>query len=472
MNRSILIVICDFLLVSLLAFSTADINKATDTAVQPQFKMMVATNQQLPESGRDLTAVMRQALSEEQKKRDLLIGELAQTRETVGKQQQELKSKEQQAKELQQQQNALEARQTALNQQYEAAQTNLQALAQQLQASSADALISKEKLVALEAELKKRTDEASKMQMDLSQLAQSNQVVVTEKLKLANQLQVAEVEKRHAAEQAVKLQEQVKVEREEKAKLAEGVKTMATNSAELTKEIRDNRPLAANTIFNQFLTNRVQARFSASRAGLIGGSKRKDTETVLASDGSNIFAICHVQDTPLTLWSPGVEWEGLIGALGRNLVQVPIRSLAFHLQDPRVVLMPVTPADVRQLGCKVYHVSGDPFKFQDAVLVGASEGYYGECRFEIDMSTPDYVKLDRNLLKGLFGKFNPSRGDLVFSKTGELLGVMANGTYCMMLRNFDAAASFQFGQDIRAQHTGDTLSLLYARVAELPFKLQ
>ena len=31
MNRSILIVICDFLLVSLLAFSTVDINKATDT---------------------------------------------------------------------------------------------------------------------------------------------------------------------------------------------------------------------------------------------------------------------------------------------------------------------------------------------------------------------------------------------------------------------------------------------------------
>ena len=49
---------------------------------------------------------------------------------------------------------------------------------------------------------------------------------------------------------------------------------------------------------------------------------------------------------------------------------------------------------------------------------------------------------------------------------------MANGTYCMMIRNFDSAASFHFGQDVRTQHTGDTLSLLYARVAELPLKLQ
>src|SRR5207247_5518586 len=126
----------------------------------------------------------------------------------------------------------------------------------------------------------------------------------------------------------------------------------------------------------------------------------------------------------------------------------------------------------RQLGSKIYQISPDPFKFQDAVLVGAREGYYGECRFEIDLTTPEYVKLDHNFLKGLFGKFNPSRGDLVFSKTGQLLGVMANSTYCMMIRNFDAAATFRFGQDVRDQHTGIILSQLYSMVAQLPFKLQ
>ena len=88
------------------------------------------------------------------------------------------------------------------------------------------------------------------------------------------------------------------------------------------------------------------------------------------------------------------------------------------------------------------------------------------------MTTPDYVKLDRNFLKGLFGKFNPSRGDLVFSKNGELLGIMANSTYCMMIRNFEASATLRFGKNVRDQHTGDTLSLLYSMVSELPFKLQ
>ena len=156
---------------------------------------------------------------------------------------------------------------------------------------------------------------------------------------------------------------------------------------------------------------------------------------MLVSNGTNTFALCHVQDTPFTFWNPGTEWEQLSGTLNRNAAEIPIHSLSFHSQDPRVVWMPVSEADVRRLGGKVYRLSSDPFKFQDAVLVGAREGYYGECKFEIDLTTPEYLKLDRSLLKGLFGKFNPSRGDLVFSKTGELLGIMANSTYCLMIRN-------------------------------------
>ena len=142
------------------------------------------------------------------------------------------------------------------------------------------------------------------------------------------------------------------------------------------------------------------------------------------------------------------------------------------MQDPRVVLIPVTEPQARSLGCKVYRISANPFKFQDAVLVGTREDYYGECKFEIDVSTPEYLKLDRSFVRGLFGKFNPSRGDLVFSKTGELLGIMANSTYCLMLHSFDAAGTLQFGADVKAMHTGATLGLLYSQVAQMPQKLQ
>jgi hypothetical protein len=470
MNRSILIVICDFLLVSLLAFSTVDINKVADEGTQPNVRVDIVTNQL--DSGRDLAVAMKLALTEERKSRDLLLGELTKTRDVSSQRekqvqsiQQALQTREEEAQRLQQQQGALQ-------QQFAAAQTNIQALTQQLQSSSTEAVLSKERLAALEAEKKKQTEQAAALQQQISQLTQSNEVATAEKQRLSGQLQVAETEKRLASEQVAHMKEEVKVEREEKAKLAEGVKALASKSGELTKEIRENRPLAANTIFNEFVTNRVQARIDASRPGLLGTTRHRETQTVLATDGTNIFALCHVQDTPLTLWNPGTDWEQLSGTLSRNGAGFPVQSVSFYLHDPRVVLIPVSTNEARQLGCKIYRVSNDPYKFQDAVLVGAREGYYGECRFEIDLTTPEYVKLDNNFLKGLFGKFNPSRGDLVFSKTGELLGVMANSTYCMMIRSFDAAAILRFGPNIREQHTGDTLAILYTMVTEMPNKLQ
>ena len=66
MNRSILIVICDFLLVSLVAFTTVDVNKLSDQGAR-EMKLEVATNR--VDSSKDLTAVMRLALDEERKNR-------------------------------------------------------------------------------------------------------------------------------------------------------------------------------------------------------------------------------------------------------------------------------------------------------------------------------------------------------------------------------------------------------------------
>jgi hypothetical protein len=493
MNRSILIVICDFLLVSLLAFSTVDIQKVTDQTTQRNVSLEIATNR--VDTSKDLTAVMRMALSEERKEREQLMTDLARTRETAARQQalvserekqvlavqQELKTREQETQKLQQQQAtlqqqqaALEQQQANLQQQYASAQTNVQALNKQLQTSFSEALFSKEKLAAMEAEARKRAEEAAALQKKLEEQAKTTQAALAEKQQLSTRLQVAEVERRTASEHAARMEQEVKVEREEKAKLTEGFKTLASKSSELTQEIRENRPLAANAVFNEFATNKIQVSLYAARAGFLGLDANKNAETamILVTDGTSIVALCHVQDTPLVFSDPGTDWEGLTGTLGRNATVIPATALSFYQLDPRVVMIPVTASQAKALGGKVYRFSTDPFKFQDAVLVGAREGYYGECKFQIDLATPLYVKMDRNSIKGLFGKFNPSRGDLVISKTGELLGVMANGTYCIMIKNFNPTATFDFGQNVRPQHTGQTLARLYSLINNLPFRLQ
>src|SRR4051812_17611189 len=101
MNRSILIVICDFLLVSLLAFSTVDLNKVSEEGGERTVKTEIVTNQ--VDSGKDLAAVMRLALSEERKDREQLLGELEKTRATAGQQAAQLTEREKQSQALQQQ---------------------------------------------------------------------------------------------------------------------------------------------------------------------------------------------------------------------------------------------------------------------------------------------------------------------------------------------------------------------------------
>ena len=457
MNRIILIVICDFLLLSLLTFST-DLSKMAGenegTVATVKVDVLPKTGET---GGKDLAEVMKQALGEEQKNREQLQAELARVREAARQQQEQLQQK-----------------QSNLEQQYASAQASIQVLNQKLQSSAAETTLTREQLAAREAEIQKQTDLAAALREQLAQLTKSNQATLTKEQQLANRLQLAEAEKRAAAEKAALMQQQVQAERAANARLAEGFKTLATNSSALTREIRENRALAPNAIFSDFVANRVQTSFAAARTGLFGVDlgKNKTTEVVLVTDGTNIFALCHVQDTPLTLWDPGTDWEGLTGTLAHNQAQVSIHAISFHGQDPRVVFMPVTKAEADRLGCKVYSIASDPYKFQDAVVIGAQGDYYGQSSFQIELNQPQYVKLDRNLLKGLFGKFNPSRGDLIFSRSGELLGIMANNTYCLVLHDFTAAATFQFGPDVRAQHTGETLSRLYDRVFHLPPYLQ
>src|SRR5208337_4778036 len=338
MNRSILIVICDFLLLSLLTFST-DLSKMVG---QDEGGLTVKANavSQSPDSnGRELAAVMKQALTEEQSNRAQLQAELAQARETARQQgEQAAQQSREQTRQMEQMQQKL----ADLQQQYNTAQANVQALGQKLQNSSTEASQNLEKLAAREADLQKQKALAGTLQQQIELLN--------------SRIQAADAEKRLASGQVAMMQQQVAAEQAQNARLVEGYKVLVTNSSALTQEIRDSRGLAPNTIFDDFVKNRVQTTINAVRSGMFGidVTKNKTSETVLVTDGANNYALCHLQDTPLTLAQSGTDWQGLTGVLSHNQAQVPIHSLSFHIQDPRVVFMPITKAEAAELGCRVF----------------------------------------------------------------------------------------------------------------------
>ena len=131
-----------------------------------------------------------------------------------------------------------------------------------------------------------------------------------------------------------------------------------------------------------------------------------------------------------------------------------------------------SPEQVKAIGAKVYQTALEPFKFPEAVLINGGGKGYGEVGFKLDASQRGYVQVDNRLFKRLFGDFAPSRGDLVLSKTGELLGIMVNSDYCALVNNFLPSKTITTGDNVKAQQTSQILNDVIARFQGLPFKLQ
>ena len=101
-------------------------------------------------------------------------------------------------------------------------------------------------------------------------------------------------------------------------------------------------------------------------------------------------------------------------------------------------------------------------------------------KFKVDPKLPNYVHVDKPFLGGLFSKrMNPSKGDIVISRTGELLGIMVNSKYCLIIREKEldnVSNSFakhvvlrnREGRPVRLDGLGKTLQDLDGIVRKMP----
>lgn len=539
MNRTVLIVICDFLLLMLLASARLDqlptLNMAPSNAMQMQEYNSAAPAPAPKANARnartaDLLDSMKSSLEEERTSREQLASTLSQTADALRLQQQlaaqreeqlnrtqaSLQAKEEEARRLEDARRALAAnlelsqtnltriqrqletsslearlsqeRLSSVEQQYTSAQSNLVNLEKQLSSSSTEARLARERLAQIEADLRSRQTEAELARQRIEEVEKSRQTAEIEKERIAGKLKVAETETRMTQQQLQAAKGQIETVQKEKAEvqkiasnLSEGVVQLgekqgelAQKQGELVKEIRDNRPLTANSIYADFLSNRVHTAFRANRNGLLGRSIHRDSEakTVLLTDGTQTFALYHVDDTPFRIEEFGKDWERFFVHLYHGMVVVPLEKILFLSMDPRVVVAPVSEEQSKKLGVKVYKIASDPLKFQDALVVGADESYYGECRFRVDAANPSYLKMDRSALGRLVGKFNPSRGDLVFAKSGEVVGVMVNKQYCALLTSFVPTTTIPTGANLNSETIGARLSAMEREVRALPVEMQ
>ncbi len=462
MNKTLLLIMCDFMLLNLLALTRWEKAEPQHTQLESAAPRSAAN---APAVNADMVELMRISLEDEKSSRDKLASQLSSTQGT-------LTEKEKNLLALQQQKGQLENTLTAT-------QASTKELEKRYTASAQEASMSKEELAKLQRELAERKAEAERQKAELARMEHQNADALQNIQNLNVKVRVAEQEKLMLNQNLTEAKQQVEVERlerfrvqEQTTQLTQGVGQLAEKSGELSKEIRENRPINPNTLFNEFLANRVQSKMTTRRPGLFSPTvKDKDAQTVLVSDGNKIYALMHINDTPFAVSEVPTDYDQVNGTLSHGSASAPINELEFLRLDPRLLVVPVDQSLAVLLGAKIYQLAKEPFKFPDAVLVRADDGRYGETPFRIDASNTNYVKLDNRIVTRLFGEIAPKRGDLVFSKTGEIIGMMVNNDFCAILGDFSATYTLKTG-DSPDPKTSVVLSDVYTRIQRLPFKFQ
>jgi hypothetical protein len=113
------------------------------------------------------------------------------------------------------------------------------------------------------------------------------------------------------------------------------------------------------------------------------------------------------------------------------------------------------------------------YQFPKAFVISRDGKSYGEVEFKFNPAHKGYVKMDKPFVGGLFSSsFNPSKGDLVLSQKGELLGMMANNTYCYVIRDLKSESSIVFRKDLSRAAIATTLKTHHATIQRKAFDLR
>ena len=250
---------------------------------------------------------------------------------------------------------------------------------------------------------------------------------------------------------------------------------------EVIKKIPD-QPFNANMMATLYAQNHVDF---ATRATRTFSKPNLTTKTVLIEvmeyDPNTrkylpyVHAITHVKETPLRIAANAIGWKETHGHLSKERGKVHnLHHVRFLKSDPRIIVAPVGPpnsAQVTALGVKPYKLAKKPFKFPKAFIMKKDGRKFGEVIFQMDPKNRDYVKLDKSFIRSMMGEFSPTQGDLVFSQTGELLGIMANSRYCHIIQKVTPAAAVMFGKN-DSDGMASTLAQMNRLIASKPYELR
>jgi hypothetical protein len=467
-----LLVICDFLLLSLLALARFDpaVSQNPEEAegdrapLSPEAELVEILKLSL-DSERLSQQALQEELEREQRAREERERSLAQTTEQLSQTEQRLRQEQEDLRREQQQREELMSQRQML---------------QQEKGELASDLIRMRELSILERErLRQAQLQIEQQQQSLQETLQTVAAIDEAKKKLEQEKQLVLTELKVAETRQVLIEQQLensrleiefeRRQREEAQKraesLTEGVKVLAGTSVEIKEEIRQLQPKTPNALFTEYKRNRVRVKFETTFPGIFKNRNRTwEVPTILVSDTRRTYAILHTEDSPFDLAAalPRYERVDLSITIGGTVI-TPER-IEFLRIDPRIFVIPID-GDVAAIeGVKVYPIVLEPFRFPKAVVIDNAENYFGESSFRVHPEFSYALQMDRRILSQLSGEFNPSRGDLVLAQTGEFMGVMVNNDYAALLDHIAVSDTLWMGPTFDAERTITILTKLSSLV--------
>jgi len=443
MNRSLLLIVCDFLLLSLLAL--AEFERTGQTRTESTQAMVQAEEEadladpllmQLMEAAlmaeQDSQEDMEARLEEERRERERLQQTLDSREQSLAQERRALEEAQRQAEELARAREEAQVRLSALEtekeqlsterQQLETAVRELEGTVAQREESQQMTAAEMERLQAQLAENRRQLQEAEKARQE-SELVSREMIT---RLEAANRERDLLNSNLQVARDTIDVERQEReVLRRQTDSLTAGVTRLAEASNDIQEEVRGLRPLTANEIFNRVRNQSLTIEFTGQRRSLFGsGQIESKIETVFTKIDGRTYLWVHLGQTPFATEQSRSFIESLNAQLrvGESVYRIP--QFGILQADRRLLFIPVPEEVLANVEREAFPATKNPFRFDELVVIDPTQNRFGETSFRIEAGTNDFLSVDRRAFSALFGEFSPQRGNLAFTKTGEFLGIV------------------------------------------------
>ena len=505
MNKTLMLVICDFLLLSMLAMArfdppedppepTLDATASAATAEAELIELLEESLKAEQGSRQNLSADLQETRQSLQKKARLLAereAALEATRGDLEATSAEAKSLAEETARLAAERAELAAEQETLAQRFERTRDQLDQASEERirlsdtlgQAKEARS-VSEERLKQTEEALRQREIQLAEREAELdaaeaekkhlaeaqAELNQRLEVTETERRLLAENLGQEQAEKRDALARADRMTDNVAVLGQGVTQIGQNVTTLAESSEAMQQEIEASRPQTMSEIFTRFQENRARIRFVSSEKRLFGSNAERSYESrsVLIEGGdSSTYLVTHARNSPFTS-SKSARLDAVELQVSLPGGTIRINQIGLLAADPRIIFIPLPKTLVDSANLATFYLARQPERWEEAVLIKSDESNFGRTEFRRLTSSARFLKMERPALGELFADFAASRGDFAFTKNSQLIGLLTDSSHAVVIDDFIAAAVLDLGERFDPDKARKTMNQVERRTTQLP----